>query len=194
MLTHHYAWSNKEFEEFSTSCVKWGIILRPTLWSTDIWHRNFDEDILCCLLEVSCPILNLIVFRSSDFALKCSIKITFIWQLSCFTARSKIVDWYIFANVSESSREATTSDFIAHLFIAESFVLFGVTKKNIEHHFPTKNDRIKKIWYQKINATYMTLNKTNERKNFHLVTYFTFDCWKNSTSGILWTKCCGRKA
>jgi len=39
ILTDHYGWSNKELEEFSTSFT--------------IWRRNFDQEISCCLLEVS---------------------------------------------------------------------------------------------------------------------------------------------
>ena len=43
--------------------------------SSDIWRRNFNQEILYCLLEVLCPILNLIVLRPSDFALKTERKV-----------------------------------------------------------------------------------------------------------------------
>ena len=71
ILTHHYVWSNKELEEFpasfASSKTSYFIPLFGILTSD---ARIFRQEILCCLIEVSCPILNLIVLRPSDLALK----------------------------------------------------------------------------------------------------------------------------
>ena len=70
--THHYAWSHKELEEFSTSFASsmTSYFIRLFVILTSAWRRNFYQKILCCLLEVSYPILNLIVIRPLNFALK----------------------------------------------------------------------------------------------------------------------------
>ena len=71
ILIHHYAWSKKEFQEFPTSFVS-----SKTSYLSDsleYWHLTqeiFRQEILCCLFEVSCLILNRIFLRPSDLALK----------------------------------------------------------------------------------------------------------------------------
>ena len=73
ILTHHYVWSNKELEEFPASFAscKTSYFI-PLFGKLTSDARIFRQQILCCLIEVSCPILNLIVLhvRPSDFALK----------------------------------------------------------------------------------------------------------------------------
>ena len=63
---HHCAWSNREFEEFSTSFAS----SKTSYFIRLFGILNFHQEILCCLLEVSCPILNLIDLRPSDFTQK----------------------------------------------------------------------------------------------------------------------------
>ena len=69
--THHYAWSNKEFEELQTSFASnktsYFIRLFRTLTSE---VGIFRQKMLCCILEVSCSILNPIVLLPSDLALR----------------------------------------------------------------------------------------------------------------------------
>ena len=66
ILTHHYVWSRKEFEEFPTSFAS----SKTSYFIRLLGILTSDTGILCSLFEVSCPILNLIVLRPSDFALK----------------------------------------------------------------------------------------------------------------------------
>ena len=64
ILTHHYAWSNKELKEFPTSFAssKTSYFIRFFgMLTSDA--GIFRQEILCCLLEVSCPIRNLIVWQ-----------------------------------------------------------------------------------------------------------------------------------
>ena len=71
ILTHHYAWSNKEFEEFQTSFASSKTTYFIRLFGILTSEAGiFRQEILCCLLKVSCSILTLIVLRPSDFALK----------------------------------------------------------------------------------------------------------------------------
>ena len=48
----------------------WNHIVSDPLEYIDIWRRYFDQDILCCLLTLSCLILNQTVLRPSDLALQ----------------------------------------------------------------------------------------------------------------------------
>ena len=51
-------------------CQVWNHIVSDPLEYVDTWRRYFDQDILCCLLTVSCAILNQTVLRPSDVALQ----------------------------------------------------------------------------------------------------------------------------
>ena len=66
---HGLTKNSKNFQPLLRQVSHRNIILSDSL-NIDIWCRSFHQEVICCLLEVSCPILNLIVPCPLDFALK----------------------------------------------------------------------------------------------------------------------------